>query len=102
MSEIIGKWIQAEGQSFPGLWFEFRNDGSFTAEYEPMGIKSSGTFEIDGENITMQQTEHTLGFVGEFKGLFTVEKNQLKMVLSSNPGGPRPADLSEARIYIKE
>ncbi len=102
MSEILGKWVQTEGQSLPGLWFEFQNDGSFTAEYEPMGIISSGTFEIDGENITMQQTEHTLGFIGEFKGLFIVEKNQLKMVLASSPGGARPVDLSEARIYIKE
>ena len=28
MSEILGKWIRQKVNPFPGLWFEFRNDGS--------------------------------------------------------------------------
>ena len=102
MSEIFGKWIQAEGQPYQGLWFEFKEDATFTAEYEPMAIRSSGTYEIDGEKITMQQSEHTLGFTGEFKGCFMVDGQQLTMALAAGPGGARPEDLSEARIYIKE
>jgi hypothetical protein len=102
MSEIIGKWVQAEGQPYQGLWFEFKEDATFKAEYEPMSISSGGTYEIDGEKISMQQTKHTLGFTGEFKGRFTVDGQQLTMALAAGPGGPRPQDLSEARIYIKE
>jgi hypothetical protein len=102
MSEIYGKWVQAEGQPYQGLWFEFLQDATFKAEYEPMGISSSGTYEIDGEKITMQQAEHTLGFTGEFKGCFTIKEDQLKMALATSPGGARPEGLSEARIYIKK
>ena len=102
MSEIIGKWVQAEGQPYQGLWFELKEDATFTAEYEPMAIRSGGTYVIDGEKITMQQSEHTLGFTGEFKGRFTVDDYQLTMALAAGPGGTRPKDLSEARIYIKE
>lgn len=102
MLEIIGKWVQAEGQPYQGLWFEFKEDANFKAEYEPMGIRSAGTYAIDGEKITMQQTEHTLGFTGEFKGRFKVVEQQLTMALAASPGGARPQDLSEARFYIKE
>jgi hypothetical protein len=102
MLAIIGKWVQAEGQPYQGLWFEFKEDATFKAEYEPMGISSGGTYEIDGEKISMQQTEHTLGFTGEFKGRFLVDGQQLTMALATGPGGARPQDLSEARIYIKE
>ncbi len=102
MAAITGKWIQAEGQPYQGLWFEFNDDGTFTAQYEPMGIVSGGTYAVEGENITVQQTEHTLGFVGEFKGLIAIEENQLKMALAASPGEDRPVDLSGARIYIKE
>ena len=102
MSKLIGKWAQVEGQPYEGLWFEFREDGTFEAQYEPMGIVSSGTYETDDDQITMQQTSHTLGMVGEFKGLFAIEESTLKMALASGPGGERPNDLSEARIYRKE
>jgi hypothetical protein len=102
MSEIIGKWVQAQGQPYQGLWFEFKQDGTFTAEYGPMGIVSGGTYVVDGEMITMHQTEHTLGFTGEFKGRFTIDADQLQMALAAGPSGARPADLSEARMYIKE
>jgi len=99
MSDITGKWIQVEGQPYEGLWFEFNPEGAFEAQYEPMGIVSSGTYEVDDQKITMQQTSHTLGFVGEFKGLFTIEDDQLKMAVAEGPGRDRPEDLSEARIY---
>ncbi len=49
----------------------------------------------------MKQNEHTLGMLGEFKGLFQVEGTELKMALAAGPGGDRPADLSDARVYIK-
>lgn len=101
MSEIISKWVQAEGQPYQGLWFEFKEDATFKADYEPMAISSGGTYVIDGEKITMQQTEHTLGFIGEFKGRFIINEDQLKMALAAGPGGARPEDLSDARVYIK-
>lgn len=102
MEKLLGKWVQAEGQPYEGLWFEFHPDGTFEAQYEPMSIVSSGTYEIDGNIITMNQTEHTLGMVGEFKGLFEIKADTLKMALASGPGQSRPEDLSEARIYQKE
>jgi len=101
MAEIIGKWVQIEGQPYQGLWFEFKGDGFFSAEYEPMGIVSGGSYEFGGEEITLQQTNHTLGFVGEFKGRFAIEGKHLKMALAAGPGESRPVDLSDARIYEK-
>jgi hypothetical protein len=99
---LIGKWRQKEGQPYAGLWFVFDEDGRFTAEYEPMGIVSSGTYATEGDQIIMQQTAHTLGMVGEFKGLFAINGNELTMALAAGPGHERPADLSDARIYIKD
>lgn len=101
MDVIHGKWVQIEGQAYAGLWFQFNTDGTFEAQYEPMGIVSSGKFDIDGNEINMQQTTHTLGMVGEFKGLFKIEDDELRMSLASSPGGTRPEDLSNARIYRK-
>ena len=102
MSDLIGKWVQKEGQPYAGLWFEFGKDGQFEAQYEPMGIVSGGTYQVDGDEIIMQQTEHTLGLVGEFKGLVKIEGSELKMALAAGPGMDRPADLSDARGYIKD
>jgi hypothetical protein len=102
MKDLIGKWRQKEGQPYTGLWFAFGEDGRFEAQYEPMGIVSSGTFEIDGGAITIQQTAHTLGMIGEFKGLYAIEGDELTMALAAGPGLERPADLSDARIYIKD
>jgi hypothetical protein len=102
MSEIFGKWVQREDQAYAGLWFEFYDDGRFEAEYAPMGIESSGTYTVDGDQIDMDQTAHTLSLVGEFKGRFAVDGDELKMALAAGPGGDRPADLSDARIYIKD
>ena len=102
MSVILGKWFQKEGQPYPGLWFEFKQDGTFEGQYESMGIVSSGMYAIEGDQITMQQTAHTLGFVGEFKGLFAIEGDDLKLALASGPGKERPEDLSDARLYSRK
>jgi hypothetical protein len=100
--EIIGKWVQAEGQAYQGLWFQFNEDHTFRSEYEPMGIVSGGRYEIDDDQLTFQQTEHTLGFTGEFKGRFKIEEGQLTMAMAAGPGKERPKDLSDSRLYIKE
>jgi len=102
MKDIVGKWVQAEGQPYEGLWFEFKSDGTFEAQYEPMGITSSGVYKIHGDDIDMDQTAHTLGMVGEFKGIYQIEDDILKMALPSTPGGERPEDLSNARKYQKD
>lgn len=99
MKEIIGKWVQVEGQPYAGLWFEFKEDGQFEAEYEPMGITSSGTYEVEGDQITMQQKEHTFGLVGEFKGRFSIENGTMKLALPAGAGQDRPDNLSDARTY---
>lgn len=101
MNEIIGKWVQKEGQAYEGLWFEFKTDGTFEAQYDPMGITSSGTYEINGDLIDMDQTQHTFGMEGAFKGRYEIKDDILKMALSSTPSGERPEDLSNARLYIK-
>jgi len=100
MSEIIGKWQQPVGQPYPGLWFEFNGDGAFHAEYPEMGIVSSGSYSINGDQIDMDQTQHTLGFTGQFLGLWKIEGNKLKMGVGQLPG-QRPVDLSSARTYEK-
>jgi hypothetical protein len=108
MYDVIGKWVQSQGQPFEGLWFEFKEDGTFIAEYEPLGITSSGTYtltgtgEPDGDQIIIHQTQHTLNLTGEFKGLIAIKDNRLLMALAASPGGPSPEDLSEARVYTKE
>jgi hypothetical protein len=102
MSDILGKWQQPPGQPFPGLWFEFRPDGTFEANLEEMGVKSSGTYvAVDGQ-IEIDQTQHTLGLLGKFLGLYVIEGDTLTMTLS-DPGGPRPdgLDTKNKRIYKK-
>jgi hypothetical protein len=102
VSDIIGKWTQITGQAYEGLWFEFKSDGTFEAQYEPMGVVSSGTFSIEDDKIDMHQTEHTFGMIGDFQGLFEIDGDQLKMAVAPGPGFDRPKDLSEARIYQRE
>jgi len=46
MNPLIGQWQQPAGQPFPGLWFEFHEDGTFKADYSEMGILSSGTYSV--------------------------------------------------------
>lgn len=101
MNPIVGKWTQPAGQPYPGLWFQFNEDGTFSADFSEMGITSSGTYAVSGNSIFMDQTQHTLGLVGKFEGLFSIEGDTLKMALG-NPGEKAPEDLSKARVYIKK
>lgn len=101
MNEILGRWVQRKDQPYAGLWFEFHENGEFTAEYEAMAITSSGTYSISENEIDMDQTVHALGVTGKFAGRFAVDGNVLQLSLAAGAGQPRPADLSKARIYIK-
>lgn len=101
MNVLIGKWQQPAGQPYPGLWFLFKEDGTFDAELPAMGITSGGSYSLEGDVIHMDQTRHTLGITGKFDGRFAVENNTLTMALG-NPGEKAPADLSGARLYIKQ
>jgi hypothetical protein len=101
MNPIIGTWKQPAGQPYPGLWFQFNEDGTFKADFSEMGITSSGTFIVSGDLIYMDQNQHSLGLVGKFEGRFAVENDTLKMTLG-NPGEKAPEDLSKARIYLKQ
>lgn len=94
MNEIIGKWEQPEGQPYPGLWFEFNEDGTFKAALDSMGIFSSGTYTASNGLIDMDQTKHTLGLIGKFQGFYKVEGDTLYMTLGET-GGARPASLEE-------
>lgn len=96
--KLLGKWAQIEGQPYPGLWFEFRDDGTFEAFYEPMSIESGGTYEAEDGVIDVDQTKHTLGMTGQFKGRYAIEGDTLKLALNQT-GDARPEDLSDARIY---
>lgn len=101
MNLITGKWMQPEGQPYPGLWFQFNEDGTFEAIFTAMGITSSGTYAVSGDTISMDQTQHSLGLVGKFEGRTAIEKDTLKMALG-NPGEKAPENLDKARIYLKQ
>lgn len=101
MNPLIGKWQQPAGQPYPGLWFLFNDDGTFSAEFSEMGITSSGTYALNGDLISMDQNKHSLGLVGKFEGRFAIEGSVLKMALG-NPGEQAPDDLGKARIYIRQ
>lgn len=101
MNVIIGKWTQEVGQPYAGLWFEFMEDGTFKAQYDAMGIVSGGTYHIENNEIDINQTSHTFGLVGEFKGVFEIEGNTLKLALASSADQPRPANFQDARTYRK-
>ncbi|MBN1262567.1 MAG: hypothetical protein JXB35_17935 [Anaerolineae bacterium] len=100
MSDILGKWQQPEGQPFPGLWFEFKVDGTFQAVLESMGVTSEGSYTTHNGEIDMEQTEHTFGLVGKFEGRYVIEGDTLIMTLS-DLGEPRPGSLEgkNRRIY---
>jgi len=102
MNEIIGKWVQIEGQPYEGLWFIFSPDGKFEAKYDPMGIESSGTYELAEGKIDMNQTAHTFGLVGMFKGVYSIADDILKMSIAASADHERPDTLNDARIYRKE
>ncbi|HMN13458.1 MAG TPA: hypothetical protein PKD55_14140 [Bellilinea sp.] len=97
---LIGKWKQPETQTYPGLWFDFHADGTFTADYEPMAIKSGGTYETKENGvIDVDQTSHTFGLVGKFLGLYEIDGSLLKLNLVSAEGHDRPANLTGAVLY---
>lgn len=102
MEPIFGKWIQPAGQPFAGLWFEFNQDGTFTACLPEMGIESSGTYLAEDGLIDIDQTNHTLGLIGQYTGRYSVEGDTLIMNLC-DPGGQRPDDLTgkNRRVYQK-
>lgn len=102
MSDILGKWQQPAGQAFPGLWFEFRPDGTFTASLDEMGITSSGTYSAEDGQIDMDQQQHTLGLIGKFVGRYAVDGDTLTITLA-DPGEARPASLEgkNKRLYKK-
>lgn len=102
MSDILGKWQQPQGQPFPGLWFEFRPDGTFRAVFEEMGITSGGTYTAADGLIDLDQTQHTLGLLGKFQGQYIIEDNTLTMTLS-DPAGSRPESINgkNKRLYKK-
>lgn len=101
MGELIGKWTQGLDQPYPGLWFEFKTDGTFHAEYDAYGIVSGGTYTVAGDHIDMDQTTHTFGLIGKFEGLFAIEDDILKLAMAEGPDHPRPQDLTNARMYYK-
>ncbi len=100
MHPIVGKWAQPAGQPYPGLWFQFNEDGTFRAEFSEMGIVSSGTYSTAEAAIDMDQTQHTLGLIGKFIGVYRIDGDTLTMNLA-DPGAPRPADVEgkNKRIY---
>jgi hypothetical protein len=49
----------------------------------------------------MNQKIHTFGLLGNFKGIISIEDDELKMALASGAGQERPTDFSGARIYKK-
>jgi hypothetical protein len=102
MSDIIGKWQQPPGQPFPGLYFEFRPDGTFNAVFEEMGITSGGTYTAGNGLIDLDQTHHTLGLLGKFSGRYSIDDETLTMTLS-DPAGQRPESLEgkNKRLYKK-
>jgi hypothetical protein len=102
MNELPGKWVQGEDQPYPGLYFEFFEDGTFKAELASMSITSSGTYQVGSRNITIDQQEHTLGMTGVFEGMYQIEGNTLTMALADGPGQPCPTSFDSARIYHKE
>ncbi|HHV05433.1 MAG TPA: hypothetical protein PK459_01895 [Anaerolineaceae bacterium] len=97
---LIGKWSQNEGQDYPGLWFDFKEDGSFKAGYEAMGIESGGTWTAEGNKIDMDQTYHTFGFIGKTIGIFEIEGDQLKLEMVSEEVG-RPETFGAPLLYTK-
>lgn len=100
MESILGKWLQPKGQPFAGLWFEFKEDGTFKAYYPDMGIESSGTYTAADGLIDMDQTKHSFGLVGQFTGRYSVEGSTMIMNLA-DPGGARPDGLEgkNRRVY---
>jgi hypothetical protein len=103
MSVIVGKWVMKEGM-FKGLWFEFKEDGTYYSELPHLvKIKASGTYTLEeGGVIDAKQTQHTMNLIGQFAGRYAVECDTLKLIFTPVTGGPRPENLSQAGEYEKE
>lgn len=98
---ILGKWTQSASQPYPGLFFIFKEDGTFEAYYEALGITSAGTWSTEADQIDMDQTEHTFGLVGKYVGRFEIDGDLLKMNLVPVGEKGRPANLTNAVVYQK-
>ena len=98
---ILGKWTQTATQPYPGLFFLFKEDGTYEAYYEAMGVTSGGTWSTEGDEIDIDQTEHTFGLVGKFLGRFEIDGDLLKMNLVPVGEKDRPDNLTDAVIYHK-
>ncbi len=98
---ILGKWTQTATQPYPGLFFLFKEDGTFEAYYEAMGIASSGTWSTEEDLIDMDQTVHTFGLVGKYHGRFEIDGDLLKMNLVPVGEKERPENLTNAVVYMK-
>jgi len=103
MSDIIGKWVMQEGV-FKGLFFEFKEDGTYYSELPRLvKIKASGTYSItEGGLIDTNQTQHTMNLIGQFAGRYSIEGDILKLIFAPVPGGSRPEDLSKGSAYRRE
>lgn len=99
---IIGKWSQIEGQPYPGLYFQFMEDGTFEARYDALGIVSNGTWKVEQDKIDMDQQKHTFGLVGKYEGTYKIDGDLLRMNLVAAGEHARPEDLDKAVIYRKE
>jgi hypothetical protein len=100
-NSLLGKWTQTASQPYPGLFFLFKEDGSFEAYYEAMGITSAGTWSTKADEIDIDQTEHTFGLVGKYVGRFEIDGDLLKMNLVPVGDKGRPENLTGAVIYHK-
>jgi hypothetical protein len=103
MSDIVGKWVMQEGQ-FKGLWFEFKDDGTYYSELPRLiKIKAGGTYTVSEDGlIDTNQTEHSMNLVGQFAGRYEIDGDSMKLIFAPVPGGPRPEDLSKASTYVRE
>lgn len=99
---LLGKWTQTEDQPYPGLFFQFLEDGNFEARYDALGIVSSGTWQADEGLIDMDQQKHTFGLVGKYEGCYEIEDNLLRMSLVAAGEHARPNSLQAAVNYVKE
>lgn len=97
---LLGKWIQNADQDYPGLWFDFKEDGSFTAGYEAMGIESGGTWSAEEKTIDIDQTYHTFGFISKTIGIYEIEGDQLKLEMVTEDI-PRPEVFGSPQLYTK-
>ena len=78
--KLIGKWIQNEGQEYPGFVFDFKEDGSFEAEFKPW-VSNARDLHRGWHKLDMDQTYHTFVFVGNNDWLFAIEGDQLIMAM---------------------